>query len=422
MRSARSSRRWLFSARTPSTGNGWRKSSRKAPPQAKRAGEALESDIAEFRGAVVAVLNESAAALSTMQEAARELSAAAAETEAGASKATSASQEVSTNVAGVAAATRELSAGTGSMATSVSRAESAIDQAANRASVASATIDSLSEVAQTIEDVTQFIDTIAQQTNLLALNATIEAARAGESGRGFAVVAAEVKTLATQTAKATTDIAQRIEEMRRRTTGVVEAIRVITETTGEANAHAASITGAVTQQNHVTATISKSIQDAAGWTAGLSRVVDDLAAAVARTGGGAEGGIRLAGRPARRRASSTSWWMPSCGKGGGIGRSQLRRSSPFVYVPSRSEPSGIGAAHSAHAHVIGNPFQTGTGHRCNALAPRFRGDERPSLAWPWRGRSPASSSFKRRRNSAISALRTRGCRSPLNASERELPG
>ena len=117
------------------------------------------------------------------------------------------------------------------MATSLGLAESAIEKAASRASIASETIDSLSEVAQTIQEVTQFIDGIAQKTNLLALNATIEAARAGESGRGFAVVAAEVKSLATQTAKATTDIAQRIEEMRRRTREVVNAIHVITETT-----------------------------------------------------------------------------------------------------------------------------------------------------------------------------------------------
>src|SRR5581483_8732884 len=134
------------------------------------------------------------------------------------------------------------------MSASVALAEGAIEKAASRASVASNTIDALSQVAQTIEDVTRFIDDVAQQTNLLALNATIEAARAGESGRGFAVVAAEVKTLATQTAKATTDIALRIEEMRRRTAEVVEAIRVIGQTTAEANVHAASITAVVMEQ------------------------------------------------------------------------------------------------------------------------------------------------------------------------------
>src|SRR6202035_4993165 len=68
----------------------------------------------------------------------------------------------------------------------------------------------LGSAATRIGEVIGLIQAIAGQTNLLALNATIEAARAGEAGRGFAVVASEVKSLASQTAKATEEVATQI--------------------------------------------------------------------------------------------------------------------------------------------------------------------------------------------------------------------
>ncbi|WP_037547496.1 methyl-accepting chemotaxis protein [Stappia stellulata] len=77
--------------------------------------------------------------------------------------------------------------------------------------------DNLADLHDASEQIGEFlsvIESIANQTNLLALNATIEAARAGEAGKGFAVVANEVKSLATQAAKATEDIAQRIDALK----------------------------------------------------------------------------------------------------------------------------------------------------------------------------------------------------------------
>jgi methyl-accepting chemotaxis protein len=84
--------------------------------------------------------------------------------------------------------------------------------------------DTLRAEAAAIDDVTKLIGAIARQTNLLALNATIEAARAGEAGRGFAVVANEVKTLAGQTAHASTEIVQRLAAVQRRTGDALAAM------------------------------------------------------------------------------------------------------------------------------------------------------------------------------------------------------
>lgn len=87
----------------------------------------------------------------------------------------------------------------------------------------------LGEASQKISKVVNLISNFADQTNLLALNAAIEAARAGEEGRGFAVVAEEVRALAQQSAAATGDIEQLVEEIQAQTNEVVTAMEAGTE-------------------------------------------------------------------------------------------------------------------------------------------------------------------------------------------------
>ncbi len=85
----------------------------------------------------------------------------------------------------------------------------------------STAVNNLKQDAESIANVIDVINEIAEKTNLLALNAAIEAARAGEFGRGFAVVADEVRNLASQTRDSTTSVAQLVENISRSTQSVV---------------------------------------------------------------------------------------------------------------------------------------------------------------------------------------------------------
>src|SRR6202012_5793043 len=133
----------------------------------------------------------------------------------------------------VAAATEELSSSIQEISRQITHSSQVASDATAEADRAGATMASLEDSAKRVGDVVALISGIAAQTNLLALNATIEAARAGETGKGFAVVASEVKSLATQTAKATDDIAHQIAHIQTATQEAVEAIRVISNSIGE---------------------------------------------------------------------------------------------------------------------------------------------------------------------------------------------
>ena len=123
--------------------------------------------------------------------------------------------------------------------------------------------ETLSDHARSIESILGLIRDIAGQTNLLALNATIEAARAGDAGRGFAVVAQEVKSLASQTARATDDIAAKIGAIQSATRSAVDTNASIRLTVSEVQDSADRIRRAMETQARTVTAITAAVDETA---------------------------------------------------------------------------------------------------------------------------------------------------------------
>jgi methyl-accepting chemotaxis protein len=215
--------------------------------------ETAVGNIIEKVGSASTELENSAAILTKSSEATQQLSTVVA----------TASAETSTNVQSVASATEEMAGSINEIGRQVADSNRIANEAVDQAQKTDERIAKLSLAANRIGDVTQLITTIAEQTNLLALNATIEAARAGDAGRGFAIVAQEVKALAAQTAKATSEISTQIAEMQAATQDSVVAIKEISGTIGRVSEIAAAIAAAIEEQGAATQEIARNVQQAA---------------------------------------------------------------------------------------------------------------------------------------------------------------
>jgi methyl-accepting chemotaxis protein len=145
------------------------------------------------------------------------------------------------------------------------------------------TMRGLVEAAKRIGTIVQVIQDIASQTNLLALNATIEAARAGDAGKGFAVVASEVKTLASQTTKATEEIEAQVGAIQNETERAVEAIANIANTVDEMSEISTAIATAMEEQGSTTQEIARNIGHVADSTKDVSANITGVSSAAETT-------------------------------------------------------------------------------------------------------------------------------------------
>jgi methyl-accepting chemotaxis protein len=238
----------------------------------------------QFEGAVGQIIATVSTASTQLEASASTLSKNSEQAQTVTNKAAAASANASTNVRSVAAASEEMASSVHEISRQVQISAKIAGDAVDQAQKTDMRMNQLSQAAGRIGAVVELINTIAGQTNLLALNATIEAARAGEAGRGFAVVASEVKALAEQTAKATGEISQQINDIQSATQDSVAAIKEIGTTIGRISEISSTIASAVEEQGAATQEISRNVQRAAEGTAEVASNITDVQRGASETG------------------------------------------------------------------------------------------------------------------------------------------
>ncbi|AWN49830.1 methyl-accepting chemotaxis protein [Methylobacterium terrae] len=238
----------------------------------------------DFEAAVGGVVTLVTGAATELQATARSMSGTAGATATRSLAVATAAEEAACNVGTVAVAAEELGQSVQEIGRQVRGAAGLARAAVGEVERTTVLVRDLSAANARIGDVVGLISSIAGQTNLLALNATIEAARAGEAGRGFSVVAAEVKALASQTARATEEITQQIGRIQASTDQAVSAIAAIAGRIEEIDAVAVALTGAVEQQGAATQEIVRNVAQAAGGTGEVTTNIAGVAGAAEQTG------------------------------------------------------------------------------------------------------------------------------------------
>jgi len=192
----------------------------------------------------------------------------------------SGAEEMSSSVSTVAASMEQMSASINEVAQSCQKEVGIAEQADNEVKGAHETMLQLGTAAKEIGRIVEVITDIADKTNLLALNATIEAAGAGEAGKGFAVVANEVKELARQTAQATSEIRENIENMQQSTGRSIESMDAVSKIIEEVNVISQTIVAAVEEQSATVNEVTKSVSGASTAAGEIARNISETAVGI----------------------------------------------------------------------------------------------------------------------------------------------
>ncbi|MEM8987061.1 MAG: methyl-accepting chemotaxis protein [Pseudomonadota bacterium] len=222
--------------------------------------------------------------IEALQGAATTLNQNASDSNSRASAVAASSEQAAANVQTAAAASEEMEASIREIMGQITRSDSLSMETSNHAAAAKETFNGLIGAADAVGHIVQLINEIAEQTNLLALNATIEAARAGDAGKGFAVVASEVKTLASQTGRATNEITEKISQLQISSNEAATTFDTITAKIDEIREVSTTISAAVEEQTAATSEISRSVAEAATGSQTMSGNIEGVSAAASETG------------------------------------------------------------------------------------------------------------------------------------------
>ncbi len=218
------------------------------------------------------------------------VAAAAEEMSANMNSVSVAMEQSSTNTEVVAKSAQEMTITINEISQNTGKAHEIAADAVTQIGAATKQVLELGTAAKEIDKITETITDISEQTNLLALNATIEAARAGEAGKGFQVVANEIKELARQTATATSDIQQQINDVQDSTSttasaieqisgviaGVNEIVEVISAAVEEQSATTNEIVNNITQTSHGITEINENVSQSSTAASGISQDISDV--------------------------------------------------------------------------------------------------------------------------------------------------